>query len=248
MVADSKSDFARRLNQALAAQSWESRGRRARLAKEIGVSGEAARKWLSGEAVPSVDNARKIAAVAGVDFDALMTGRGWSDDPIGERTKTTKEIIPPHGSHVYAWETLDDLPDQSAYVQVMHYDISFSAGDGCDWVEHPDNEPLVFRARWFAGKNANPAHCRAIYVHGDSMSPTLNDGDTVLIDTERTSVRDDRVFAVAYAGQLYIKRLFSLPGGGLELRSDNPRHPNREVSGHDLDSLQVLGEMIWRAG
>lgn len=70
----------------------------------------------------------------------------------------------------------------------------------------------------------------------------------MLIDTNRTAVRDDKVFAVLYADELYIMRLFRLPGGGLELRSDNPRHPSREVQGEDMDQVRVLGEMIWRAG
>jgi hypothetical protein len=155
---------------------------------------------------------------------------------------------PPPGSRVDVWETLADLPHGGAYVQVPHYDVEVSAGDGCQWVDHANNDPLVFRARWFQARGAKPEDCRAIYVRGDSMAPTLNDGDTVLIDVSRTQVRDDSIYALVYGGDLYIKRLFRIPGGGLELRSDNPRHLNREVTGGAMADVHVLGEMIWRAG
>ena len=156
--------------------------------------------------------------------------------------------IPPPGSRVEVWETLADLPDTGAYVQVPHYDVAVSAGDGCQWVDHPNNDPLVFRARWFQAKGVKPQDCRAIYVRGDSMAPTLNDGDTVLIDVSHTQVRDDGIYALVYGGDLYIKRLFRIPGGGLELRSDNPRHVTREVTGAAITDVHILGEMIWRAG
>jgi hypothetical protein len=155
---------------------------------------------------------------------------------------------PPPGSRVDMWETLADLPHGGAYVQVPHYDVAVSAGDGCQWVDHANNDPLVFRARWFQARGVKPEDCRAIYVRGDSMAPTLNDGDTVLIDVSRTQVRDDSIYALVYGGDLYIKRLFRIPGGGLELRSDNPRHLNREVTGGAMADVHVLGEMIWRAG
>lgn len=155
---------------------------------------------------------------------------------------------PPPGSRVDVWDSLADLPHGGAYVQVPHYDVAVSAGDGCQWVDHANNDPLVFRSRWFQARGAKPEDCRAIYVRGDSMAPTLNDGDTVLIDVSRTQVRDDSIYALVYGGDLYIKRLFRIPGGGLELRSDNPRHLNREVTGGAMADVHVLGEMIWRAG
>lgn len=186
-----------------------------------------------------------IATALGVTAEWLLTGR---DSHQVSPPAETSQVAIPDGARVVAWETLEDLPDRAAYVVVPHFDLHLSAGGGCDWVEHPDNEPMVFRARWFAARGARPELCRALYVRGVSMEPTLQDGDTVLIDTARTEIRDDAIYAVLYHSELYVKRLFLVPGGGVELRSDNPRHPTRVVSGADLEALTVLGLMIWRAG
>lgn len=84
MVANSKEDFADRLNQAcLNADPSipDGHGRRAELRRRVmaaglpKVSGEAVRKWLSGESIPSMDNIRFIALALRVNSEWLLTGR-----------------------------------------------------------------------------------------------------------------------------------------------------------------------------
>ena len=219
-------------------------GSKTRVAGACGVTEQAVTGWLKTGRIHK-KHLPVIAGMAKRDLGWLLTGQ--EDAPSAPSTAADL-ATPPPGSRVVAWETLSDLPDASAYVVVPHYDVALSAGSGCCWVEHPDNEPLVFRLRWFVHKGVRPEQCRALYVRGVSMEPTLLDGDTVLIDTARTEVQDDAVFALIFHGDLYIKRLFRLPGGGVEMRSDNPRHPTRSVIDADLASLVILGMMIWRAG
>lgn len=85
-------------------------------------------------------------------------------------------------------------------------------------------------------------------VHAASINPSFTKSTSCLLLHSRTEVQDDAIFALLYHGELYIKRLFRLPGGGAELRSDNPRHRSQEVRGADLDALLILGRIIWRAG
>lgn len=76
MVANTNDDFSKRLNSALDQADYiKGRGRRVALAKALGVSGEAARKWLSGESIPAMDNAVRLAVLSGTDVDWLLTGR-----------------------------------------------------------------------------------------------------------------------------------------------------------------------------
>lgn len=153
------------------------------------------------------------------------------------------------GAGVRAWETPDDL-DPDVYGTIPHYDVKLSAGDGAiaEWVRHEDNDPLAFRRRFFQARRLNPKHLKALYVRGTSMEPTLEDGDTVVIDTSQTQIQDDEIYALLYCGELYVKRLFRMPGGGIEVRSDNPKHRSWEVTGPDLEHLLVLGKKVWRGG
>jgi phage repressor protein C with HTH and peptisase S24 domain len=155
----------------------------------------------------------------------------------------------PADGAIAEWDSPGDLPAGGANHAVVHlYEIELAAGDGCQWIEHSDADPLLFRRRWLAANGLKVANLRGLYVRGSSMEPGLYDGDAVVIDISQTEIRDDAVYAVSYAGDLFIKRLFRLPGGGIELRSDNPRHPSREIHGADLEQLTILGRMVWRGG
>lgn len=82
MVANTKDDFAKRLNTACGNANPpipEGRGRTAELCRRVktvglSVSGESVRKWLAGESIPSMDNIRYIARALAVDTEWLLTG------------------------------------------------------------------------------------------------------------------------------------------------------------------------------
>ena len=78
MVAGLHSGFARRLAEALDDLQGlpKGRGRRVHLAKMGEVSGEAARKWLAGEALPAMKHALLLSSHCGVCVEWLLTGRG----------------------------------------------------------------------------------------------------------------------------------------------------------------------------
>lgn len=79
MVETSKKAFARRLNQACEQRGMPVRGRRVLLAKIVNVSGEAARKWLSGEAIPAMDHVSTLASYLKVTVQWLLTGEDRKD-------------------------------------------------------------------------------------------------------------------------------------------------------------------------
>ena len=98
-------------------------------------------------------------------------------------------------------------------------------------------------------KGLEPHHRRVLYVRGDRMEPDLHDGDAVMIDTNDCVPRDGEVYAVTYADELFIKRLFKLRGGGLELYSDNDRYPPRYLrTPEDLAAVRILAKKVWRGG
>lgn len=116
MVSNHKNDFSARLQTALdAAGVISGRGRRAAIARALGVSGEAARKWLNGEAIPAMEMASKLAQYADVSVDWLLTGRAQSQAnlSIADISRSALEI-----AHIY-----DQLPKplQNYITETMTY-------------------------------------------------------------------------------------------------------------------------------
>jgi hypothetical protein len=86
-----------------------------------------------------------------------------------------------------------------------------------------------------------------IVIRGDSMAPTLNDGEKVVVDRSKTDVSDG-VFAL-HAGQSIIVRRFQYrPDGSLEVIRDNPRYEKEVLSTDEISGLEVLGKVVYRYG
>lgn len=100
----------------------------------------------------------------------------------------------------------------------------------------------------FERKQSDPTKCKAVIMRGNAMAPEIKDEDRVAIDTTKTRVYDDGVFAVMINGDLFIRRVLRLPGGGFKLLADKDPRLTQEVTADMADSVTILGEMIWRGG
>lgn len=82
-----------------------------------------------------------------------------------------------------------------------------------------------------------------VAVSGDSMEPTLSDGDVIIVDTTRTSVDASGVYVVRIGGDLLVKRVHRRVDGSLVIKGDNPAYEPEHILAPAVASLQVLGRM-----
>lgn len=123
-------------------------------------------------------------------------------------------------------------------------DVGASAGPGA----MNDAEALAgkigFDEKWLRRLGVDPAHLSLIRVDGDSMAPTLNNGDDIMVDssTANGALRDG-VHVIRMDDVLMVKRLARGPAGRLSVLSDNPAYPDWP----DLDgeSVAIIGRVVW---
>lgn len=133
----------------------------------------------------------------------------------------------------------------SGIVMIPCYDIRASAGFGAfvdrEWAE----EYMPFQTSFLNSLTRTPAEkLSAIKVLGDSMSPTLDDGDQILVDTEGVTPGRDGIYVLRSEDVLNVKRLSVNPATGrLSIKSDNPLYENwNEV---DPKTVQIIGKVLW---
>lgn len=86
-----------------------------------------------------------------------------------------------------------------------------------------------------------------ITVKGNSMSPTLSDGDFVIVDTNNKEMKDGYIYVINIENQLYIKRLFTHPiTKEIICKSDNPQHPDFNIRASELDIKAKLIMQIFK--
>lgn len=82
-----------------------------------------------------------------------------------------------------------------------------------------------------------------VTVSGDSMEPTLADGDVIIVDTTRTAVDASGIYVVELDGDLLVKRVQRRMDGSLVLKSDNAAYDPEHIQPGATHTLRVLGRM-----
>ena len=128
-------------------------------------------------------------------------------------------------------------------------DVSAAAGGGRIGNDTAgDDTALAFPPMLLRRITSAPtSSLRLITISGDSMAPTLEDGDMVMIDTGRTSPSPPGIFILDDGVGLVAKRVDAVPNSfpqQLRLSSDNPAYSNYQ---RRIDEVRILGRVVWFA-
>ena len=107
-----------------------------------------------------------------------------------------------------------------------------------------DKAPVFFRKDWMQSNNYKPERLVAFRVSGESMQPSLWDGDLVVINLDDTQPRDGDVFSVNYEGEPGIKRL-RRDAGEWWLASDNADQ-RKFAPKRCTEDVDILGRVIYK--
>lgn len=121
------------------------------------------------------------------------------------------------------------------------YDIQVSAGAGAEVYGEHVIQRIPFSKSWLYSENLHAENLACLKVAGDSMLPTLDDSDIVLVNHAKTL--GDGVFVLRIGNMLRIKRLQWLTGGKLRISSDNPIYEAEQVNLNEFaeSEFAILG-------
>lgn len=125
--------------------------------------------------------------------------------------------------------------------------LEVSAGTGSIAGEERNAGTVGFDRRWLKGLGLLPENLSIIDVKGESMAPTLNNGDTIMVDRGDAAERlRDGVYVLRLDDALMVKRVSLAPRRGertLTISSDNPHYP----SWNDVDRtcVDIVGRVVW---
>jgi phage repressor protein C with HTH and peptisase S24 domain len=105
-------------------------------------------------------------------------------------------------------------------------------------------DQLGFAADWLRARGARRLEMLSVLqVSGESMVPTLADGDEILVDRgDATDHLRDGIYVLRVDDTLVVKRVVVGPAGGFGIRSDNPAEAGGRI---DAATAQIIGRVIW---
>lgn len=230
------------------------------LAKLLGVTPQAVQSWESGKAVPRSYRLAAAANILGVDYYALSgmappehfkTAARFAENVANNwgNIQALSSEEAQYGGNVAEWDDNTPLADDDIAIPFLK-EVELAAGSGRTAVERSSNSRLRFGKYSLKKEGVQADHAVAVTVRGNSMEPVLPDGATVAVNTADTRVTDGKTYAISHAGQLRVKLLYRLPGGGLRIRSYNrDEHPDEEYSLAQVEEqeITVIGRVFWGA-
>ncbi|WP_051909227.1 S24 family peptidase [Neorhizobium galegae] len=108
---------------------------------------------------------------------------------------------------------------------------------------HDTTWAAIPRGFW-ARLSVEPENMRVVSAKGDSMSPTIVDGDPMFVDTSDRKLEDGRVYLFDTGAERIARRVQRLADGSLELLPDNlERYRPQHVLKDGLAELKVVGRV-----
>jgi phage repressor protein C with HTH and peptisase S24 domain len=155
----------------------------------------------------------------------------WLKTGKGEKFPDKKEYPDANG-----------LSDEFIFIRQMRGKIS--AGGGLEPDDTVDLR-IAFRKDWITHKGT-PENMSLIRVAGDSMIPTLLNGDLILVDHGKNYIASQGgIYAISVNHEIMIKRIQPIfPDGKLCVISDNKQYEPYEI---ESDKVKINGKVIWFA-
>ena len=214
----------------------EPRGAQVKLSELLDCSPSFISQLINGHRDIGDDVAEKIESALNLPNGALDVPMGEMED---DRAGATRNLINDTADYY------DDL------VKVPSYFAFAGAGGGManqEELQVPGGFTFKRKSLAKAGLIGKKLSC--IFAKGQSMQPTLGDGDLLLLDHDIDRIDDGLIYAFIWGDDLRCKRLFKRADGQITIRSDNPnkfQYPDETVQ-PDEPGFSVVARIRWRGG
>ena len=173
---------------------------------------------------------------------------GTTSQNISKKVKNKSEVTVKELALIEKRFSEDNKTDSLDFISLpVKSEVTASMGYGVDVYNENKTGTYQFSKKLLNDIGANPNYSDVIFSSGDSMYPTIEGGDCLVVDKSRTEIHDGKIYCVRIDGQLYAKRLQKIPPNKIKITSDNLKYDAFYI---DFDSninydFAVIGEVKW---
>jgi phage repressor protein C with HTH and peptisase S24 domain len=197
-------------------------------AKTLGFSSSYLSEVESGKTKPSLELLMNISQITNHSLHWLVTGEG----PMF--LESSGGMIKEHAA---------SYGERGEFALIPLIVIEDVRGREREAVEAMPEEKYAFRRTWLQSKGTLENFV-LFAVRGDSMDPTITDGDFVLIDRSQKKVVVGNIYAFRIENAIMVKRLQPMGDRRIKVMSDNKLYESYEL---DLGTgdIEIVGQIIW---
>lgn len=179
-----------------------------------------------------------------VNQSMLADALGITRQTISNRIKNESEVTVSELKKVEVFFNISmfgEIPDDITYID-YYTDVFASCGDG-SIVFSSEKTKLPIPTSMISGYSKNKLYSM-INATGNSMSPTIDNGDKLIVEHwSGNQIQDNKIYVFCYNGEFFVKRL-SKNLDEIIIKSDNPEYRVRTIGGKSVLDLILIGKIV----
>lgn len=109
--------------------------------------------------------------------------------------------------------------------------------------EHKAGE-MAFSNAWLNKRGLQASACALVRVKGDTMTPTMYEGDLLLVDTGVQTIKEDGIY-LFYSDYYFARRIQRSLDGSIAIITDNPQYRNHSLTPEEAKKVVSAGRVRW---
>ena len=187
-----------------------------------------------------------ISNIAGITVNQSMLADslGITRQTISNRIKTQSEVTVSEIRLVeefFKISIFSSVTDDIAYID-YYTDVFASCGNG-SIVFSSEKTKLPIPISMISGYSKNKLYSM-INASGNSMSPTIDNGDKLIVEHwNGNEIQDNKIYVFCFNNEFFVKRL-SKNLDEIIIKSDNPEYRIRTINGKSAAELILIGKIV----
>ena len=178
-----------------------------------------------------------------VNQTMLADSLGITRQTISNRIKKESEVTVSELKRAEEYFNINIENSIADVAYIDYYSDTFASCGNGSFVFSDEKTKIAIPTSLIGGFSKNKMYSM-INASGNSMSPTIDNGDRLIVEHwDGNQIQDDKIYVFCYNNEVFVKRL-SKNLVEIIIKSDNPEYRTRTISGKPVEELILIGKII----
>lgn len=182
-----------------------------------------------------------------INQSALAESLGITRQTVSNRIKNESQVTVTELKKIedyFGISLFNDSADVFENVIQMDYYTDVFASCGTGSIVFSDDKIKLPVSTLLIGGFSKQKTYSMINAAGDSMAPTIDNGDRLIVEHwNGTQIQDNKIYVFCFNNEFFVKRL-SKNLDEVIIKSDNPEYRVKTISGTSVNELLLVGKIV----
>lgn len=186
-----------------------------------------------------------ISNTAGITINQSMLADslGITRQTISNRIKTQSEVTVSEIRRAEEFFKISIFNSVNEITYIDYYADAFASCGNGSIIFSNDKTKLPIPISLINGYSKNKLYSM-INASGNSMSPTIDNGDKLIVEHwNGNQIQDNKIYVFCFNNEFFVKRL-SKNLDEIIIKSDNPEYRIRTIDGKSISELTLIGKIV----